>query len=90
MESSPHPAAALCWMLTELLTELPKPSGTCVRLLPERRGQLLTLQAANLCYPQTCSSMLMMVVLLLLSPLADQCGAQQSSWLPLLLPALLL
>ena len=61
-----QPAPESRWLLS---TKLPKPGNTSDRLLPERRGQLLLLmlqqlllmlqQAANLCNPQTCSSLLM-------------------------------
>ena len=48
------------WLLPVLLNKLPKPGNVCNRLLPWRRGQLPTLlqQAANLCKPQTCRSLL--------------------------------
>ena len=69
-----QPAPRSRWKTTGLLTELPKPSDACIRLLSERRGQLLMQQAANLCNAQTCSRLLM-VVPLLLPLLADQCGA---------------
>ena len=73
---SEQPAPRSRWMLTELLTEMPDPSNV---LLQERRGQLLTLQqqATNLCSPQTCSCLLMVVVLPPPLP-ADQSGTQQS------------
>ena len=74
------------WKMTGLLTELPKSGNASDRLLPERRGQLLTLlqQAPNLCNPQTCSRLLMVAVLLLPLPVV-QSGAQQCSRLLMVL-----
>ena len=78
---------------------LPPPANQCsaqtssslksayLNSLTSRRGQQLTLlqQAASLCNSQMCSRLLI-VVLLLLPLQGDECGAQQSSWLPMVLP----
>ena len=52
----------------------------------QRTAAHIAAAAASLCNSQMCSRLLIVVVLLLLPLQGDECGAQQSSWLPMVLP----